>query len=135
MLVGRSVEDIISEYGHDGSAAAPGLPHNRLCFTDLETIKVAFRLGVHLVPFSPYSRIAEGGVEKYIPDQTFKHLLERYSGILVGNWIGRDREHSVCWSNRHSFALDPATPEAVPYGHLYERWNVDIFLAWVNPYS
>lgn len=126
MLAGLSVEQVISEYGHDGSAEVIGNPYDRLCFTDLETVRVAFNLGIHLVPFSPYSRITG---ER---DKTFKHLLECYSGLLVGNWVGHGTGHSLCWHNRHSLAFDPSKPEAVVMGHLYDRYNVEVFFAWVN---
>jgi hypothetical protein len=134
MLVGLPVEDIIPKYGHDGSAPVPGNPYDRLCFTDLETVKVALGMGVHLVPVHPYSRISRDGVEHWMNDPTFVRTLERFSGLVVGSkkGSGRGYGHSVCWHNGLFSFLDPSKPEAVFYGQSDERYNVEVFYAWVN---
>lgn len=135
MLVGLPVADIIPKYGHDGNASVPGNPHDRLCYTDLETVKVALGMGVHLVPVWPYSRISRDGIECWLNDQTFVRTLERFSGLMVGNWRSGERDHSLTWENGLALAFDPSTPKAVSYERLYEHLNINVFYAWVNQYS
>jgi len=132
MLVDKPVAEIIHEYGHDGSQPVPGNPFDRLCFTDLETVKVALKLVVHLVPISAYSRVSVDGKEQYTNDQTFGRMLDIYSGILLGNWHCSGVGHALYWENRHSLAIDPDRGDTLFRGHLYDRYNVEVLLAWLN---
>jgi hypothetical protein len=131
-LVGLSVERVIQEYGHDGSELVEGNPYGRRCFTEVETILAAYRLGVHLVPLLRYLEIHETRRETLIDALTFKRMLERHSGIILLNGRSHATGHSLCWLNRHSLAIDPSEPREEVYGRSYECQNVEGFLAWVN---
>lgn len=130
MLVDRPVAEILPLFGHDGSEAVEGNPFGRRCFYDLECIRVAYDMGVHLVPFVRYLQISESRRECLVDDLTFKRMLECNSGLIMGvnhlSGIG----HSVTWIDR--LILDSRKPEVMAYGRYDECTNVEVLLAWVN---
>lgn len=130
MLVDRPVSEIIPLFGHDGSDHVPENPFQRRCFYDLEAVQVAFKLGVHLVPFVRYLQISETRRDCLIDDQTFVRMLESASGLLMGTNRLTGIGHSVCLVDRSIF--DSRSPEVTTYGRLDDCTNVEVLYAWVN---
>jgi hypothetical protein len=130
MLVGLPVSEIIPKFGHDGSERVPENPFGRRCFYDLEAIRVAYDMGVHLVPFVRYLQISETRRDCLIDDLTFKQMLECNSGLLMGTNRLSSIGHSVTWMDRH--VLDSRKPEVVTYEQFDDCTNVEVLLAWVN---
>jgi hypothetical protein len=130
MLLDVELSVVLDTVGHDGSDVVVGNPFGRRCFYDLEIIMAAHELGCHLVPFSRYLEISERRRETLINRQTFVRLLDRYNGLAAGVWHGRHVGHALAWLDR--LFLDPSKPEALTHEHLDERFNVEVFYAWVN---
>lgn len=132
MLAGVEVSDVLEIIGHDGSASVPGNPFGRRCFYEIDIIPAAYRMGIILVPMVRYLQINEERRETIIEDQTFKRMLERHSGILCGEWRGRGIGHAVAWNHDSLSVFEPREPEVMSMEHLNERFNVEVFLAWIN---
>lgn len=116
--------------GHDGSASVPENPFGRRCFYDTEIVYVAFKWGVHLVPFVAYLEIPGKGHEHIVSSPTIKRLSEQFFGLFMGSERGRGIGHAVAWKDGHIH--DPRTGERMSLERFNERYNVEVFYAWVN---
>lgn len=142
MLLGKTVNEILSLIGHDGSEVwFPKNPHPRCCrgFTTQELIDVADYFGYPLMEIEAVpaiwdgkdldsTRDADGFPFGRDVDTRIHYYMGKYKGMIIGCYAA-DRLHAAAWDGKYIY--DPS-PRVYEYETTRDRIIVERFLALIE---
>lgn len=115
MVLGESLEKVISLVGHDGSQVLwDKLPEplKRRAFTFEEMQYVALNCGSHLATYR--HRMLHVPVAGVYPQRMYtfpiQEVLAKFDGILTGHYHDSKNAHAVAWDAKGKVIYDPSGP-------------------------
>jgi len=129
MVLNVPVKELLDKLGHDGSEILwPDQPEplRRKAFHYEEFQMLALdHYGVVLCPFLIGLQYSPTGENAHTIKFDLQGVLDICDGVLLGSYIGSNKNHAVAWNATERLLYDPSGPKKVSP----DTFQVNVFLA------